>query len=255
MSSGVEPHALPGGYILHVFDTTSSTMDEAHKLAQQGAPEGTLVLAHMQNKGRGRLGRVWVSGAGNLHLSLVLRPKLQLKNVASISFLLALAAGHALLPFLPREDLLAYKWPNDLIVGDKKIGGCLFETSGNTADTVGISSYIVAGLGINLKQAPSNQNMPTTALIDYGSSVSLQSFLALFCTELTEMLPLIESEGLKTLRHMWLARAWRLGESLTVRDAKGVLHEGMFEDILNDGSLLLRMKFGKLQKITTGEVM
>ena len=118
---------LPLGYTLCRFEVVSSTMDEAWLLAQQNFPHRTLVISKRQTNARGRRGRTWFSPEGNLSLSLILRPRIQTTDCFAYAFMIALAMGKALNAFLPSGDTINYKWPNDLYLGNAKLGGVLVE--------------------------------------------------------------------------------------------------------------------------------
>ncbi len=123
-----------------------STQERARELAQKGAPEGTLVVAREQTGGKGRLGRAWASPTGGLYLSLVLRPDEGMLKRASISLVAALAASEAL--DATARVSTSLKWPNDIVLHGKKLGGVL-------ADLVreGKDSYLILGVGLNVNTA------------------------------------------------------------------------------------------------------
>ena len=250
----VKPYPLPAGYTLYIFDIASSTMDEAHKLAKDGASQGTLVLASKQTKGRGRRGSAWVSEIGNLHLSIVLRPRFFLKNLSYLSFIMSVATGHALLPFLKPGCTLIYKWPNDILLNNAKIGGCLLEVErGCTPDKN--PAWVIAGLGLNLKIKPKNVPYATTSLFEQGINLKAQDFLSFFCVELSNLLSLVESEGFELVKQMWLRRAFGVGELIKVHVAADTSYEGRFEGINDDGALILKNAKGQRFQVSTGQIM
>ncbi|MDQ1335868.1 MAG: BirA family transcriptional regulator, partial [Thermodesulfobacteriota bacterium] len=107
--------------IIH-FRETDSTNARARKLADRGAPEGTLVVAERQTQGRGRKGRAWFSPSGaGIYASLILRPSMPANEATRITFLTAVAAAETLLH--QTELDVRIKWPNDLLVNGKKIAG------------------------------------------------------------------------------------------------------------------------------------
>jgi BirA family biotin operon repressor/biotin-[acetyl-CoA-carboxylase] ligase len=131
---------------LHVFETVGSTNDVARDLASAGAPEGTTVLADQQTRGRGRRGRVWHSGAGqSLILSMIARPGAPGAE-AILSLRLGLAVARAIEAVTPLA--VGIKWPNDLMLHDRKVGGMLCEGAVE-GDHV---AFVVAGAGVNVLQ-------------------------------------------------------------------------------------------------------
>lgn len=141
---GLDTEVLGRKEILH-FEETDSTNARARELADQGAPEGTLVVAERQTQGRGRKGRIWFSppGAG-IYASLILRPSIPPHEATRITFVTAVAAAEALLHL---TDLnVRIKWPNDILVNGKKVAGILTEISTER----GAVDYAVVGLGMNV---------------------------------------------------------------------------------------------------------
>ncbi|MEZ0230503.1 MAG: biotin--[acetyl-CoA-carboxylase] ligase, partial [Planctomycetota bacterium] len=120
-----------------------STNDRARELAAQGAPEGTLVVALRQTGGRGRLGRSWASPVGGLYLSLVLRPDKGMLERASLALVAGLAASEAL--DAAGRTATSLKWPNDVLLDGKKIGGLLAEVTRERNEAV-----VVLGVGLNV---------------------------------------------------------------------------------------------------------
>ncbi|MEW6776847.1 MAG: biotin--[acetyl-CoA-carboxylase] ligase, partial [Bdellovibrionota bacterium] len=130
---------------IHSFDHTDSTSSQAARLADEGAPHGTLVIAEQQTKGRGRLGRSWASPPGTgLYFSLVLRPKIELHRAPQLTLLAATAVASA----IERTANLSpqIKWPNDLLLDGKKFCGILTELSGDP-DRV---RHVILGIGVNV---------------------------------------------------------------------------------------------------------
>jgi len=130
---------------IHYFDETSSTMEIAKELARKGCPDFTVVVADRQKKGRGRLKRVWISDAGGLYFTLVLRPRLPIALSARVSFLASLTLAHVLREWCEIDAKV--KWPNDILVQERKISGMLTEMEAE-ADRI---NFINIGIGIIAK--------------------------------------------------------------------------------------------------------
>ena len=242
---------LPPSYRLVFYDLIGSTNDEAKRLARDGAPAGTLVWALEQTAGRGRRGRLWVSPRGNLYASLILRPHCPANRAVQLGFVAALAVGGALGTILPTVDLLAYKWPNDVLIGGRKVAGVLLETELGAAGSAG---FLVVGVGVNLVAAPQNTEFPATSVVDEGldaipPEVMLEQFVQHFQSwELRWRL-----EGFAPVRTTWLAAsAISPGEPVRARPETATL-EGRFLDIAEDGALLLEVA-GERRSISAGDV-
>src|SRR5207248_2338013 len=134
--------------------------DELKEAARQGAPEGTVVVAERQTGGRGRLGRAWESPAGNLFLSLLLRPTPDLR----VS-LIPLAAGLAVADAMEAEGATCrLKWPNDVLAGGKKLAGILSEATSSAAGVDGVVVGIGANVGLDPKALPEDVREAATSL-------------------------------------------------------------------------------------------
>ena len=138
---------LPDGWTLVALDSVGSTNDEAARLADAGAPEGTVVWSREQTGGRGRRGRHWASPVGNLYSSTILRPDCAAPRAAELGFVAALAVAD----IVPPGRALRVKWPNDVLVDGGKVAGILLESAiGQTGQV----QHVVAGIGVNVGFAP-----------------------------------------------------------------------------------------------------
>jgi len=149
-------------------------MDEARIRALQGAEEDSVIVAFQQSEGRGRRGRVWESGLGNLYFTYISHLDVLLSEAPQLSFVACVAVGEELRSLLPPTNVLRYKWPNDLILNEKKVGGLLLES-------VPISGkkeigYLI-GCGLNLKSHPEQMRYPATSFQNEGIYLSLDEVL------------------------------------------------------------------------------
>ena len=237
---------LMGRKVLY-YPSLPSTMKVGREAAQQGAVEGTLVLAGQQTSGKGRLGRSWVSPPGNLSLSLVLRPTL--RQLPRLTILAALAVAHAIERVTGLEPRL--KWPNDVLLRGKKVCGILVEsqTSGHSV------AYAVVGVGLNVNLDPSAYpdiaEIATSLRAEAGRDVSPSQVLEAFLEE-TERLYLALQRG-EPIHEEWRRRLETLGKEVRVTWGDEV-EEGLAEGVDDDGNLLLRRPDGKLAVIAAGDV-
>jgi BirA family biotin operon repressor/biotin-[acetyl-CoA-carboxylase] ligase len=242
---------LPRDYRLVFFDSIDSTNDEAKRLARNGAPEGTLFWSLEQTAGRGRRGRVWASPRGNFYASLIRRPDCKVNRAVQLGFVAALAAGAALRAILPRVEALAYKWPNDVLINGRKIGGVLLESEMTAA---GELSFVIIGAGINLSRSPQDTEFPATSVIEEGlGSVPPEVMLEQFAHQFHSWEARWRSDGFAPVRAAWLAAvATSRGEPIRVRLESTTLH-GRFLDLDENGALLLDCAGGH-RRISAGEV-
>ena len=242
--------SLPAFFRLERFDEIDSTNEEAKRQAAAGAPEGTLIWGRMQVQGRGRRGRPWISPPGNLYLSLLLRPERSPATAAQLGFAAALAIGEAVLPLLPPTVPLAYKWPNDVLVGGRKVSGILLESQ---AAGEGRLDWLVVGIGVNVATFPADSAYPATSLVAAGAApVTIEALRDAVARALHFWYELWLAQGFAPLRSVWLARAHGLGQPLRVRLAQGD-SEGRFAGLDEQGALLLETGTAQ-RRITAGDV-
>lgn len=238
-----QPPVLPDGWTLVAFDSVGSTNDEAARLAEDGAREGTVVWAREQLGGRGRRGRTWVSPKGNLYSSTILRPECAASRATELGFVAALAVGD----IVPGDRTVRLKWPNDVLVDGGKVAGILLESA---IAQDGRVEHVVAGVGINVTFAPQLPEMryPGAAL---GGTVeaALEGFTQTLATRLAEW----RHNGFKAIRSAWLAKAGPLGADVDVRLGEELVH-GRFAGLDPDGALLLDTSSGR-RKIVSGELL
>ena len=232
------------------FDTLPSTMDEAFRLGMQGAPEGTVVCAEGQTKGRGRLGRVWVSPKGKgIYCSIILRPKLTPTQMSRLTLMSAVAIAEAVKKVTSLQPLI--KWPNDLMIGSRKLAGILTELRAET-DQV---TFVVVGIGLNV-------NSSASQILDTATSLKNETHTSINRIELfQEILRSIEKWYGKVLKGNFedvlkYARknSATLKKRVRIADATGTI-EGKAIDIDSDGGLLIRLANGKMFKKIAGDVV
>lgn len=235
------------GRRLVYFTSTSSTQDIARREAEEGAPEGTVVIAEEQTAGRGRLGRSWVSPAGNnLYLTLLLRPDLPRLRVLGMAA--PLAAVRAVKTLTGLEPVL--KWPNDVLLSGRKLAGVLIDSELSGGDV----QYALAGVGVNvnldIEETPEVSSIATSIKREFGRAVSREDVLTALLNEFEALYLSATPSG---IRLAWRDRLETLGRQVTVT-FRGSSHEGVAEDITSEGSLVLRRSDGSKLVIEAGEV-
>ena len=233
---------------------TSSTNADAFRLAEQGATEGTVVLADMQNSGKGRLGRVWSSPQGvNLYTSIVLRPRVMPYEAAQLTFLSAVAVARSI--ELLTDIRPEIKWPNDVLIDGKKVAGLLNEMN---SETDGVN-FVILGIGVNLNmtadQFPEDLRHPATSLLlEQGHPVCRAKFAAVMINELDRLYAEFLTHGFGPVREEWQRRCNANGRELLVSDGGSETLRGMFAGIDTDGALLIQRADGKTDRIISGDV-
>jgi BirA family biotin operon repressor/biotin-[acetyl-CoA-carboxylase] ligase len=238
------------GPIYH-FDTTVSTNDQAKKLGVQGAAEGTLVVAETQSGGRGRLGRSWHSPPGQgLYASLLLRPPLPPSELPQITLSTAVSVVRTLSRSVGVTP--GIKWPNDLILRGKKVGGILTEME-TESDQI---RYLIVGLGLNVNNADFPPELADTATSLFREEGRLFPRVPLLKTWLEEFEGLylqFLDRGFPEILEEWKQHSVTLGKYVAVR--QGTRHlEGLALEVAPDGALLLETALGEVMKVTSGEI-
>jgi BirA family biotin operon repressor/biotin-[acetyl-CoA-carboxylase] ligase len=182
----------------------------------------------------------------------LLRPNVPIRDLANISFLTAIAIGNVLKRLLPSENILKYKWPNDILIDNKKVAGILLESSFSASSNK--ADWLIIGVGVNTSSAPDYVIDNVTSLTDVGvDSITERKLLEAILKQFNAIYKRWLEEGFVNLRSEWLLHAAFLNELITVRTAN---HEyrGIFRDINKNGELVLELPDGKLRLISTGEV-
>lgn len=244
-------HTRALGRTLHAHEELGSTNDEALRLARAGAPHGTVVIAERQTAGRGRRGRSWAGAAGNLFLSVVLRPQLPPQRAPELVPVVAVAAAEALRAFGAAAGI---KWPNDLVVEDRKLAGILTELSAS-AERV---HFAVVGVGVNVNgtraELPEELRTGATSVRDeVGREVPLPELVATLLGAFEAWLDRHEAAGFAPVRARYRELSATLGRRVRLVEAEGETI-GVAEDIDEAGGLLLRRDDGVLERARTGDV-
>lgn len=234
--------------LLSVVASTGSTNEDALRAAAEGAPHGSVFIADEQTAGRGRLGRTWHSPAGQgVYLSMLLRPNIDPDRIASITLAAGLGVAEGISEFLPPCSVWI-KWPNDLMIFGKKIGGILTEAS----SVSGKVDHLVIGVGINVLQTEFDPEIQATA-----TSMSLQvspdrrriDVIAEVIHALARRMREFAETGFAPMREEVVARDYLADRQIRVQ---GI--EGTGSGIDNQGRLAIFTDAAKRVFVTSGEV-
>ena len=224
-----------------------TTMDVAGREARNGAPEGTVVIAEEQTAARGRLKRTWLSPRGNIALSVVLYPSRE--RLHSLTMVASLAVARSIERVTALRAQL--KWPNDVLLGGKKVCGILIESSVKP----GKVEYAVVGIGLNVNLRPADfpEILPiaTSLSRELGREVSRLDLVRCLLREM-EQLYLAAPAGDSVYRE-WRSRLVTLGKAVRVTSGETIL-EGIAESVEPDGTLLLRLPDSTLKRVLSGDV-
>ncbi|MNB72279.1 Bifunctional ligase/repressor BirA [compost metagenome] len=245
----------PSGWaaILRRVDTVVSTQEAAKELAEQGAPEGTAVMAEEQTGGRGRQGRRWHSPKGKgIWMSVVLRPSIPLQLTPQLTLL----AGAAVCSAIRRETGVeaGIKWPNDLLVNGRKLCGILLESC------VGPSGlqYTIAGIGISANLAEEDypeelRKIGTSLLIESGRETEREELARAVLKELETLYGVYLEQGLDPIAALWSEQSVTLGRRVMLRTPEGP-QEGTAVRLEEDGGLVVLRTDGETETLYAGEI-
>lgn len=239
-------HPLPPHWTLYRYDQVGSTNTLASEQAALGAPEGTVIVAQGQDAGRGRWGRTWESPHGqNLYISVVLRPKLLPRQVAVLSLVAGLAGVRMLADDYQIDAQV--KWPNDLWIKGRKVGGVLAELQTQNGDV----ASVILGLGLNINAAPAYATSLAEAA---GRAFSMEGVAENWCHHLHQSYHTFLSEGFASLQEPYGAAMALKGETVRV---EGMANEvtGVVKGVDAQGWLQLAQPDGTSIAVDAGEVI
>ncbi len=241
------------GRDIQVFEETTSTNDVIEKLARDGVKEGAVVFAESQTRGRGRLGRKWLSPAkGGLWFSVLLRPDLRPQEATRLTVASATALRRAIESQTGLKPDI--KWPNDILIGGKKVAGILTELNAEL-DHI---KYVILGIGVdvNINQGdfPAElRKLATSLKAELGKPVSRPELAVAILRELDHDYARIAAGQFPALADEWEEHGTTIGQDVVIRMGDHQLR-GRAESLGEDGELLLRTEHGHLERIIGGDV-
>ncbi len=241
------------GREIHVFEETTSTNDIIEKLARDGAKEGAVVFAESQTKGRGRLGRKWISPARRgLWFSVLLRPDLRPQGATQLT----VAAATALARAIRKQTNLQpeIKWPNDILISGKKVVGILTELSAEL-DHI---KHVILGIGVDVNLTaselpPDLRKIATSLKIESGQTINRAELAAEILRELDFDYQRIRKNNFEAVANEWEENCCTLGRNVSISLGSRTI-QGRAESLDADGALLVRTQHGHLERIIGGDV-
>jgi BirA family biotin operon repressor/biotin-[acetyl-CoA-carboxylase] ligase len=242
------------GSNFHYFSEIDSTNRYARQLAENGAREGEIVIAEAQTQGRGRLGRRWQSPPfANIYFSVILRPRLPPAHAPQITLMAAVALAETVASIIAQSATI--KWPNDILVGGKKLAGILTEAACDSERL----HYVILGIGVNLNYRlaamPDEIRTRATSIAELiGKSVSRESFLRRLIHDLDRCYGELEEAGFGSLAPRWEAQFGLRGQRVRVELFDQIV-TGWARGIDRDGALLVQDDQGRMQRVIAGDVI
>lgn len=243
-----------GDIRVHLLAATTSTNEVARTMVADGAPSFTVVAAESQSGGRGRLGKVWQSPAGTgLYCSMILRPDLAPAELPKLTLAAGLAACLAVERVTKLPLLL--KWPNDLLLAGRKLGGILAET----VDVPGLRTAVILGIGLNVNSPlaafPAELQEKATSLFSHtGRRYRRSELLAALVAEIKGVVGRFERHGFAGILAEWRQRDATFGRELAWLTQSGEVVRGVSLGPDADGQLLIRDRAGRVHGVLSGDI-
>lgn len=244
--------------VIHRYDCVESTNDQLKQLALEGAPEGTLVFAKEQTRGKGRLGRSWLSPAGGLYVSVILYP-LTIRRITDLPFLVGVAVVQTLQQFLPKSHQISLKWPNDVLVNNQKVAGILSEAFGDEKFYGGV---IGVGLNVNVTAAQLNEfqqkqfKATSLSILLEGEATDIEEVFSVFQAKLFNLYRFYQEKGFAPIQALWEKNCGMLGKKIEVQgvEPKGSTVTGILWGISDRGGLVVDIGQTDKLEILSGEL-
>jgi BirA family biotin operon repressor/biotin-[acetyl-CoA-carboxylase] ligase len=232
------------GYNIQYFPEVSSTMDTARELARKNCPDFTVVIAARQTRGRGRLNRRWLSDDGGLYFTMVLRPQIPVQLSFRVNFLASLTLARVIREMLQIDARV--KWPNDILVDERKISGMLSELEAE-ADRI---FFINIGMGINVNNDPSAAEPGASSLKKIaGREISRKDLLARFLEAFNDCMKKADFENVISEWKKYTVTLGRQVRIVTQREES----KGLAVDVDENGALVLELADGTQKKVVYGD--
>ena len=236
-----------------IFDEVDSTNQIAMEMGAKGGEDGLVVIAESQLHGKGRLGRTWISPRGvNLYVSVLLRPEFSPHQASVLTMMASVAAAAAISKTTGLDAKI--KWPNDILVEQKKVSGILTEMNAEEEKI----NYVVIGIGINVnmkkEDLPGNLRMPATSLMEsLGRRVDRIEVLCAFLESLDSNYEDLKNRGIMSIVQKWRMLCSTLNKRIKVV-LPGEVIEGVAEDITPEGGLVVRIGEELTKVIYAGDI-
>jgi BirA family transcriptional regulator, biotin operon repressor / biotin---[acetyl-CoA-carboxylase] ligase len=245
------------GKVIHYYDETGSTNSVLSRLAENGASEGTTVIADKQTSGRGRLGRKWISPPGmNLYMSILFRPSIASWESPLLTFIASIALAETIKKTgIPKTEI---KWPNDVQINGRKVAGVLTELSVKW-DRVG---FVVVGIGVNInmsreqmkREMGETAKSATSIKENSGEDVDRAKFTVDLLLEIESWYESFKRRGKPHIIREWMERWGGRNRRVRVATEKGEVTEGIATGIDGEGHLLVKKDDESTVEIVTGDV-
>ena len=250
------------GRTIHFYKSVESTQTLALGLAERQLANlhGTVIVSEDQRKGRGRMGRKWISQYGGIYLSIILQPKIKITQSGILPLLSALCVSHVIKKMTKLNPKI--KWPNDVVINGKKVCGILLDIS-TEADKI---NFVVIGIGVNvniditkigsdIKNSPGFYGITSIQNELHGKEIDKFDFIRLLLENIELYLTQLENEGAKEIIKNCKHISDTLGKVVIAKQSDEILQGRAVDIDENDGFLLIKGPSGCIHKVVSGEII
>lgn len=242
---------VPAGTSVRYFDHCTSTNSVATEAAVTGLQGPTWFVASKQSAGRGRRGRAWTSGEGNLYCSLSTRLNVKIADLSTLPYVVSLAVRDCFIDLGCDSASVRCKWPNDVLVDEHKASGILIESSAGQDQTI---DFVVIGIGLNLASYPNDAQFPATSLQErLRKRVAVTEAFKSLAFRLNERLGRWQPKDVSGLIEEWRAVSWGLGHRREIRTVDESFMATL-TGLNNQGGLMLTLDDGSTRTLYAGDV-
>ena len=234
---------------IFAYSCVDSTNDIAYRLAEDSQPEGSLIIAEQQSKGKGRMGRSWVSPAGSgIYMSLILRPRIPIDHIGKMTLMTAVAVAKTIRDITGLGAMI--KWPNDIYINGLKVCGILTQISAEPD----LINFVIIGIGVNINT--SRHKLPdvaTSLFLESGKKIIRVEFLQKMLAEIEAYYTKLNKNAFLSIIKDWTLYSMTIGRRIKV-DHRSDIIEGQAMEIDESGALIIRDDVGFMHRILSGDV-
>ncbi len=242
------------GRKIYYFNTIGSTQDFALRLTERPYENGSVIISATQTRGRGRLNRKWISPKGGIWLSILIKPNFEVSQTSIFPMVTSLALAKAIENILKKTPQI--KWPNDIMLNNKKVAGILIDASVQSNKI----NYMIIGIGVNfridskkiLKSIKNSQRCSITTLVEKKDSADPIKLVQEFLLQLEQMYNNVISNNISKIRKEYINRSSTIGKSITLRTHNGII-SGKAVSIDKNGALMIS-DGKKTKRLLTGDL-
>ena len=237
-------------FLIYYLDKVDSTNIKIKKISEQKSNEENIaLLAYNQTSGRGRSKNYWISNYGDLTCSFLIKKKIEVDKLGQINILISVAIIEALKKIFPNL-IIKIKWPNDLYVENKKIGGILLESQVNKNRV----NFLIIGLGINIVTSPNIEKYETTKILDHTKNTDLKKIFHLVGDSIYKNICILDKKNFEFFKRKWLSFSKDIGSTISIKKNNN-FYTGNFKTISENGELIMKTKEKKTISFSFGEIV